>query len=317
MDCTRDSIGKMDLDSLVESISAIYAKHDQHRSIWDVWSHALHHAAAVAEELRKGDLAESKTKLKQELADLVLWLFTALKKLQGNWGKLIPNAQPQDSLVRISVEASRLMWNRYPGICPWCYRDNELVRRPCCCDVLKISLLPKVRSEIQQRARHTRALAKKNISQMPKSLDEWQNLIATLYEERLRNISIEAVMLHLLEEMGEASDGMIRMYTFGQANPEVSEIRARQIRLEDELADTLSWTFGLIERLKTEGMSSGRLLLSEILWTQYGSDEQHSLVCRHCKRSACTCSVHFISTQRGVSELLEKVSGSHAINSRK
>jgi hypothetical protein len=81
MQCTKESVGDLEMDGLVEAVAAIYAAHDKHRSLWDVWCHALHHAAAIAEEIRKTSAAATGDKLSQEVADLVLWVFTMLEPI--------------------------------------------------------------------------------------------------------------------------------------------------------------------------------------------------------------------------------------------
>ena len=145
--------------------------------------HALHHAAAIAEETRKQLLTEAgDEKLRREIADLALWLFTMLVKLKGPLGMPIQiNEVPQDTVVRISVRPSDLMWNRYPGVCPWCYCathshsslriDEKELWQPCSCDELKIATREKVPEELSARANWTRRLALEHRDRRPQSLD--------------------------------------------------------------------------------------------------------------------------------------------------
>src|SRR5437870_4567531 len=62
--CT--TVGQLQLDEYVAVVPKIYSKHDQNRSIWDVWCHTLHHGAAVAERIRKN---APQDKLFTEIAD--------------------------------------------------------------------------------------------------------------------------------------------------------------------------------------------------------------------------------------------------------
>jgi NTP pyrophosphatase (non-canonical NTP hydrolase) len=325
MQCTEESIGELEMDALVEAVASIYAGHDKHRSLWDVWCHALHHAAAIAEEIRKTPTGTPGDKLNQEVADLVLWIFTMLGKLRGTLGSPVLNHPPRDWIIRVSVDASNLMWNRYPGVCPWCYcathRDDaspvaeaELCA-PCRCDELRIAEGKKDRGELRARAQRTRKLARESASRKPLSLDGWQGLVGMLYGERLSHLSLEYVGLHLLEEMGEVSDALVRMYTYLEGESLERELAARQIRLEDEFADVLSWLFGLVERLNTSSspqthlVSGKRRLLSQILWGKYGSDELRSFWCRHCRRVVCNCRVLLIQNKEDVERLAASVAG--------
>ena len=333
MNCTHESVGQLGLDSIVEAASAIYEKHDKNRSLWDVWSHAVHHAAAIAEEIRKCSQPEfDDKKLKQEVADFTLWLITMLAKLKGPLGSPIPNQPPQDWIVRISVGASDLIWNRYPGVCPWCYceahQDSSLriddadFGQPCCCNSLRTIGREKEKEELRARAKRTRWLAIEHTSRRPKSIDGWQEMIGSLYGERLNQASLQEVALHLFEEIGEVSDCLIRMYTYVEKDWDhiADEISARQIRLEDELADVLSWLFGLVERLDIEGRSrqhensstvattnsKGKMLLSQILWARYGCDEKNYFRCWACKGAICSCLLRPIKTENQVADLLSR-----------
>ena len=333
MDCSGASFGQIGLDAAVDAVSVIYAKHDRHRSLWDIWSHAMHHAAAVAEEIRKRSLPEaSDEKLKQEIADLTLWLFTMMARLKGPLGSpMQDNEVPQDLVVRIPINPSDLMWNRYPGVCPWCYcakhpdgsariADADF-QQPCCCDSLGISGRTKLKEELRARAKRTRWLAKEHTSQRPQSIDDWQDMIGMIYRERLRNATLSEVALHLFEEMGETSDGLIRMYTYSSKDSTEDEFPLRQIRLEDELADVLSWLFGLVERLDLEirnlpqvgrsisspTFSTGRLLLSQILGARYGADKGRTLRCFHCEGAPCRCEVRLLQSEEDVEDLLAKL----------
>lgn len=319
MRCTRESVAQLEMDILVEAVASIYSNHDKDRSLWDIWSHALHHAAAVAEEIRKTSMVTDK--LRQEIADLALWIFTMLGKLKGTLGSSAPNQPPKDWLVKISVGASSLMWNRYPAVCPWCHCATHAdeaspinlagLGSPCCCDKLQIAESKKDKTELRARAQRTRKLANLYKSLKPLSLDGWEDMIGKIYRERLNRLPLAFVALHLLEEMGEVSDAMIRMYTYLETDSIHDELVARQIRLEDELADVLSWLFGLVERLRSEQsdlVEQGKLRLSTLLWSKYGSDEKQSFWCRHCKSMICECRVLLIQTENEVARLASSLS---------
>jgi len=323
--CTRDNVGKLGLDEIVDASSAIYARHDAKRSLWDIWSHAMHHAAAVAEEIRKIDLAPGAiAKLRQEIADLTLWFFTMLGKLRGQLGLPNESQSPQDWLVRISVGASELMWNRYPGVCPGCYcamhadADAQIKKedlwQPCSCDWLAISAKEKKKTEIRARAKRTRRLARAGLTERPRSLDEWQMRVASLYDDRLRKLSKTEVMLHLLEEMGEVSDSLIRMYSYSEKDRDHldEEIIARQIRLEDELADVLSWLFSLVNH--SSERREEKWFISTVLWDRYGSDTTQSFWCGTCNQAPCACTILLLQSEDQIREIRNKLAGARRVD---
>lgn len=301
MECTSATVGQLQLDEFTDAISSVYEKHDSRRSIWDVWCHALHHAAAIAEEVRKGALRPAQfNKMRQEIADLTLWLVTAVSKLQRKQAVSDTAELPRDAVVRISVPMARLMWNRYPGICPWC---KSALPDVCKCDAMEIPRRRKIKETEQQRAVETRRIAAGNLSAMPRSIDQWQLMLGNIYRATLEKATIEGIVLHLLEEMGEVSDALIRMYSYGDSIP-AKEPRARQMRLEDELADTTSVLFGLVERLHMD-KKDPNLKLSALAWAQYGSDDLKGFYCRHCKRKVCQCKITLVESTELIKSTLE------------
>jgi NTP pyrophosphatase (non-canonical NTP hydrolase) len=337
MDFTSEKIGQLNIDVVVAAATAIYREHDRKRTLWDIWSHALHHGAAVAEEIRKRPFMEANDeKLHQEIADLALWLFTMIVKLNGPLGIPIESneAAPQDWVVRISVNASDLMWNRYPGVCAWCFcathpdssakSDERDMCQPCSCEALQTALRKKDSTELRLRAKRTRKLAVEHATRRPQSLDGWQDMIGAIYCGASRPRPLQEVTLHLLEEMGDVSDCLIRMYSYLEKDllGIEEEIFARQARLEDELADVLSWLLELVERLGTLGrcnpkewpsstgkrVSNERLYLSQVLWRRYGSDEKQTFWCRHCKQVTCACPIRLIQSREQVDEIPRKLS---------
>lgn len=300
MDCTAATVGNLKLDDYVAAVTAIYARHDRNRSLWDVWCHAQHHAAAIAEEVRKGLLSPRNDKTLQEIADFSLWFFSMLAKLQEVPAEEAGKNYGEQSVIRISASASQLMWNRYPYVCPLC-------RLPSCACGPEHLRRKKAKGREHKRAIETRRLARESSNTMPASIDQWQEMIVSIYRERLKQLEVANIVLHLLEEMGEVSDALVRMYTYVGSIPS-DEPRPRQIRLEDELADTLSLLFGLVGRLRMDihdGTAKDAMRLSQILWQKYGSEAYKSFWCRHCKSTVCSCAIIFARSETQVQEILQ------------
>ena len=187
MEYSRQLAGRMQLDEYVAEITKIYGSHDSNRSLWDVWCHTLHHAAAVAERSRKEAPAND---LCKEVADFALWLFTAVHKLHGQFGEAKDRSEtPLESLIRVDSTCSDVLWHRYPGICPSCYtrrtmsdprpEKNPKLLLPCDCLVQDTEITGK-------EAKRAALLAVRNFSEetrnnKPESLDAWQEMFATMF----------------------------------------------------------------------------------------------------------------------------------------
>ncbi len=332
MQYSRATAGRMQLDDYARVVPKIYGTHDQNRSLWDVWCHTLHHGASVAERIRKETPAD---KLFTEIADFALWLFTAVYKLSGRLGtpKTLGET-PVETLIRIESSCSDLVWHRYPRVCHLCYaRRMKSTRRPgrglglldpCDCS----EQAPDCREKNTKRldSRDLRRFSASNRSRKPKTIDDWQTMFATLFGANIERLSLAEIGLHLMEELGEVSDALVRMYSYTKTDFRFGEPNWRQARLEAQIADVFSWLFTLAEKLSE--MSPGRikekrtrtraesatampLTLSEIIWGRYGSEGLHSFYCPFCRNAICSCRLVFVPATRPKRELLEKFSRQH------
>src|SRR6266436_5374053 len=212
MRSNRTNAGSMPLDDYVQVVAQVYGKHDKHRSLWDVWLHALHHAAGIAEQIRRNG-----PHLHREIADFSLWFFTALLKLKGRPGDL-ESGQTAESLIKIQNSCSDLLWHRYPKCCPRCHTieksKNSLAKTCSCSDGAETEK----RNKQERRELIIRILdhSKEIIEQKPNAIDEWQGMFEMIFGSKLSSMSVAEIALHLMEELGEASDAMVRMYTYKQ-----------------------------------------------------------------------------------------------------
>lgn len=313
MEYSRAAAGQMQLDDYVGVVPQIYSAHDAERSIWDVWCHTLHHTAAVAEAIRKGAPADE---LFKEIADFALWLLTTVDKLTGRIGTLKnSNETPVETIIRIQSSCSDLVWHKYPHMCPLCYsrrtkgdrnrESSEDFRAPCDC----LTQVDGLDDEARRRAIIAlRSFSEDNRSKKPQSIDEWQKMFGQIFGANLRRLSLTDIALHLMEELGEASDAMIRMYSYTDKKWLAEEARWRQLRLEAQLADVFSWLFALVEKINSTAERAASkapepILLSQIIWRRYGSDDLRSFFCPHCGKPVCSCPVILVPAARSLEEL--------------
>jgi NTP pyrophosphatase (non-canonical NTP hydrolase) len=310
MMATSKTIGQMQLDDLVEGVNGIYSSKDARRSIWDVWMHANHHAAGVGEEVRKGDTHV----LLEQIADCAMWLFTMVQKLQGPIGvPKSPDESPKERVIRVASTYSDMLWRRFPGMCPFCYwrrsagekqREQQPgFRDPCDCAPHSITSRGKDEKRLHTTA--LRAFSQGTDTPKPTGIDEWQTMFGAIFGASLRRLDLSQIALHLLEEMGEVSDALVRMYTYTDKTFPI-EVPIRQVWLEAELSDVSSWLFAVVEKLGSEKngpIGADRPLLSQIIWNRYGSDELQGFKCWKCHQPSCTCPIIFVPPDRPVEDM--------------
>jgi len=316
------TLGRMQLDEYVRVVPKIYGVHDKHRSIWDLWCHTLHHGAAVAERIRKRAPAD---KLFAEIADLALWLFTVVHRLSGRPGKRrIPFEPGADIVVRINCSCSDLLWHRYPALCHLCHVRRKAHGRqprlldPCDCPDLGWDHRDKETKRADLKL--LRRFSKSTRNRKPKSIDDWQKMFGTIFCKKINALTPVEIGFHLLEELGEASDAMVRMYSYVERDFRAGEPNWRQARLEDQFADAFSWLFALVEKLNSLPLSKQEqrrkknaappsdqhITLSEIIWRRYGSDRLKAFRCPKCNKATCSCPLVFVPATHQMEDLLRK-----------
>jgi NTP pyrophosphatase (non-canonical NTP hydrolase) len=327
MEYSHANVGQTPLDEYVSIVAKIYSQHDKHRSIWDVWCHTLHHAAGVAEQIRKRAPDED---LHREIADFSLWLFTMVLKLKGEFGRSEGSFEaPHDRFIRIQSTCSDLLWHKYPKSCPSCSSTRIADTRtddvrpghinPCGCPLRSLEAEGAV-------AKSKRIEALRNYSiiiraEKPKAIDEWQKMFGMVFETNLKVLALSEIALRLMEKLGEVSDAMIRMYTYSEKKFDNGEPNRRQSNLEGEIADVFSWLFALVERLDSLSQKTHEntklgpevttahtpsVRLSGIIWDRYGSDALESFCCWKCKARECRCQIILVPATRPAEEVLQK-----------
>lgn len=332
MSITRANIANVSLDEFVAAVAGIYKRQDKKRSIWDIWLHTVNHAAAIGEEARKYKPGE---KLLQEIADFSMWLFTFVGKIEGTFGLVTGRQGIGESTIRTKMTFSDIIWNKYPRVCPLCFgrrmdqgisvSDTKLME-PCECLIHPVETRDQEMT-LEERERINRlrieslqqyAAGHKN--DKPSSVDGWQQMFQQIYEPNLRHLSLGDIAFHLLEEVGEVSNAMLRTYTYDKEKFQSGEPAWRQIALENEIADVSSWLFTLINYLelmpeiarafqkfifKDIVFSDRKIMLSGIIWRRYGSDDLDSLYCPHiCKKPVCKCPIWLVQNKKSLAKIV-------------
>jgi NTP pyrophosphatase (non-canonical NTP hydrolase) len=323
MDSSREDIGQTPLDEYVTVVANIYSTHDGKRSIWDIWCHTLHHAAGIAEQIRRRGPTE---KLHTEIADFSLWLFTAILKLTGKFGQSEGRTETaQESLIRIQSSCSDLIWRKYPKLCPKCFAGETV--SPEGWGLVNLCECAAQRTEKENdEVRRKRIMAVQRYSDgvrdtKPSSVDQWQEMFGGIFAKNLATLSLSDIALHLMEELGETSDAMVRMYTYKEKTFRLGEPNWRMTNLEGQLADVFSWLFVLTEKLNVlhgEGHQHDKQQLStipkrtdsnrlsSIIWQRYGSNDLGSFYCPFCKDITCHCQIILVPQTHPIEELVQK-----------
>ncbi len=186
-----------------------YAKNGALYSDTDLIMRLFEETALVMELVRK----DRREELKRQIPRVFMW-WLAVANRKG-------------------VNLHEALWNKYPGICPYCTRE-----RSCICGT--------EHPEIPQKEDLLRRMRRDRKDREPHTLSDHQKLHARLYGWQNERIFPIQVAAHLTEEVGEVS---------------IEYRHNNRGQFEQEMADVGSWLFALSTRLKYD--------IAAIVWESF------------------------------------------------
>ena len=257
----------MNLDEWVACINAIYKQSNGERDFKDVLLFSFEEVGRCSQLVNR----DHDDQIIEIIPKLFKW-FSILYEKSG---------------IRLPV--SNIIWNKFPGICPYCKCS------PCGC------MFSKKRfnyDELLRKAEETRA-------NQPKTLDDWQNLFEKIYS-RNGAYKMEKNVSHLFEELSELSE--VHRLHFIETDKDLVGM---------ELADVFSWIIGFANYFD-QRKKPRRYLLSQALEKSFGNS-----ACPDCSDfrkdhhiSNCCCSV-MPQSLKLVSDYIEDVSANEEEPSHK
>jgi len=236
-----------------------------------MWLKVIEHSTRIAEAIRKRAFFEAVS----SVARVFCWTCGFVQ----NNSELLEIGGTRPCL-------SDILWHKYPRVCSYCAPPmskhiTETIRRrgilPCSCEPSTEDIENK-RPESGQLDEYRNA-DDPNL-RPPHSLNDWSNMIGTIYAQRCSLMSLESICFHFLEEVGEVLTMMQMIANFETNFPSgtpVSQIKKKLVfrkffkdiiaqrdakyedfrnlltqSLRDEIADVLSWLFSLVKKLLSE-----------------------------------------------------------------
>jgi NTP pyrophosphatase (non-canonical NTP hydrolase) len=345
---TRKRKDSASIDEYANDIQEIWKK-DRSRPVLFQWLQVVAHASVLAEEVRK----EAWDKVVLETAEVFVWWLSFVKRIS----KEPTDRQDPDAIYYLPTSASDIVWFKFPNLCPVCFgfqlikgkkvkrkqievseKDfnhvkitqsdlisayNEINKQPCKCMSRKKS--------IEARSGEFKTFVKEQLStlgniptikaQKPASLKGLEATIQKIYEPSVFVLTMHEVAFHLLEEIGEVSEALVRLVSQPIPQKNLSSNDLKKFRVEhikrlknvrEELGDVFSWLIAMrskthnvlhrsvnyVERFHTadDVMKTAKQIVKKFLkptesmvdlvWQIY-SDNGNILVCEECKERHC------------------------------
>ena len=323
-----DTAANVTLDDWIHDIRIVWTRPDAKRSVYDALLHTVNHASKLGEQVRRGEFSN----VLNEVGDTVMWFLTFVGKLQQQVRNRPKNSR-EERLFHVPLQLTEIGWNKYPYVCHACFsrlykegRQNESWKRKCDCLLTPRLVESRSDEEKSKTATALQEFAAQHIADRVSKLHEWEAMFDFIYEANYENLSLESIAFHLLEEVGEVSDALLRLYTYNlKKTPKPEAVYLERLRnLQGEIADVISWIFAVCLKIKrmyeiydklpkqvrrepfgrTFPEISRQISLPNVLWHRYGHPDNKSLYCPTCGNRICNCKLQFARSSRKVDTLL-------------
>ena len=252
-----------------------------------IWQSVIGHTSRLCEEVRRSRW----DRITFEIAEVFLWWLIFIQRLKFEHEKN-ENLKKSYKIKDLDIEgyalknsASRILWNKYPGVCPQCFHrylvnffkvkindikagtlildsdqkltkfNNHILKKSgknnypvCSCLAFK--------KEVEDRDNknflrvNISVYAKKFYSERPRDLLAYNRMFDTIFENNTILSSISDITFHLLEEVGEVGEALNNIYILRKTNRFIEEKKINAIyQLEEELADVFSWLTALLMKI--------------------------------------------------------------------
>jgi NTP pyrophosphatase (non-canonical NTP hydrolase) len=317
-----EALGTLSVDDYVDIVRSTWKDIHSRRNVLDCCLHVLDHASKLGEAIRRDDA----DLILGETAETANWLFGLVAKINDN-------KTTWESCFNIPIRLSRMIWGKYPNLCPHCFQrtyafnegkitDTEIENKVksrcqyCLADYPTVenrTADPVKYAQIKHLSeQELRKYAEKTAMNTPKNLKDMENMFHRIYKSNTSIATIESIGFHILEEAGEMGRAIIDIYS---KKPSGESLEDKQHDLCDEIAEVFGWLCSLTLKVQDEAtvfdkyrnrlvsyvlpgtskdMLSGYVGLEQILWVKYRDPKTRRYECPYCHSETCTCKVSFL-----------------------
>jgi NTP pyrophosphatase (non-canonical NTP hydrolase) len=300
---TTSGYRDLTVDEWQGAFAEVYGHIDSKRRPTEVWLLLVEDASKVAEAVRTNRYEDAL----DPLAHVMCWTASFATRCET------------DSDLGVEFETSLLdmVWHKYPGVCSHC-ADTR-----CFCSIERATLeemTPEEKQAHRDKADHRLRAHRKQHKNKPQKVDELQAMFQSIYEGAHYSYTVGSLAFHFMEEVGEVATCIRKLREADEAlhNPRLKQDERKRWKaaqqeqfqeIQDELADVVSWSFSLIQKLDfllgagmrlARARDGGRarlgkaqtahLTMSEVLWHAYRAPNGRGIACPVCGARRCKCS---------------------------
>ena len=262
----RDNYMKASIDDWSKEFIEIYGHKDMLMDEEAMWLHVVEDMSDVAEALRKDKYKEAT----KPLLHVFCWVSCFISHFIGR--------------------LNEVLWDKYPAVCPVCVTKESNQLDTCKC--------PTKYREVEEAKdkgvnEEVLTLFREKINAKPKTINEWTSMFDTIYGSKISHDDVSKICFHLMEEIGEVSKSLRKKKNFvrsmhlnGLSDEEIKKgTIVLQKKLEYELADTISWTFSLANKIFEiqKDITGIKPNISKELYEEYKDG------CSLCGKKPCEC----------------------------
>lgn len=305
-------------DEYVTGFWDLYGHIDQERTLENMWLRLVESASSVGEEVREAkEEGQTYEDILNHLADVFCWTTNFITRC-NEVGDPFFELHYEDGEGNIVVaDSTWIIWEKYPGYCLTCeslgevaeveFEVGDFVVYPCRCRT-HYPNIPK-----ERKTRRAKDHAEANRDDRPTTIDGYVSMFKELYGQKYRDLSLDLITFHFLEEVGEVSEQIRRLSGLKKKKEVTDEdvsgdVAKQKAHLRRELADVYSWMSAIVIQLdylknqtknlgaytadgQRQSDSADNILLSEIINHRF-VNEDGEFECPGCKETTCNPEKH-------------------------
>lgn len=309
----------LSFDEYVTGFWELYGHIDEHRSLENMWLRLVESASGVGEEVREAkEEGQTYEDILKHLADVFCWTTNFITRCNEIGDPFYELHYEDGDGNEIEADPTWIIWEKYPGYCVSCdswgnvkeadFESGEFEVFPCRCRTYYPSHIDK-----GEKIRRARTRAEENQGGRPREVDHYVSMFEQLYGQKYRDLSLDLITFHFLEEVGEVSEQIRRLSGLKKKKEETDEdvsddVAEQKAHLRRELADVYSWMSAIVIQLgylKSQTRNLGAytgdgprqsnpgddILLSEIINHRFVNDDGE-FECPGCEETTCDPEKH-------------------------
>lgn len=232
-----ETLRAMTLDGWANKVWELSTVQEQEKGLSETWLLMTQFTSNIAEGVRKNEYWETSQALADGFRALCMFVNQCTKYNADAHFLLEPSSASKH--LKEKPPFAGIVCIKFPGVCGQCCGT------PCTCGLKRrlLDIAPPDKPFSSEELETHRRLNATGISKY--NIGEWSAMFNAIFSEGIYQLSLQDIVFHLMEEVGEVSSHLLELIGLNQTekglNKERNEIELIKVNLMAEIADVFSW----------------------------------------------------------------------------